>query len=418
MSVVRRARRLLFVAAVLAALAGPSAVALTANGRGDLGVRAGPDQDPTASPETRTAVAATQAATSTAVIATQAPTATATEAEPPTATRTPTMTYTPAPVPAYLPVALRHDPPQPYKPVLRPIVNPEEDGDYTVEWGESLLARRYELQEDDDATFGSPTTVYDGPEFRYGWTVSRHAFGTYHYRVRGANDTHIGPWSNIERTRSWPPKVFAAAADADISDKFPSVQTGGDMSMWAGYHAKGCLDINATVGIVRSFVRFDLSAIPPGTPFRRAVLKLTAIAGCWSTDIDGQWRDVTAYRLDKPFDEYNVTWKNRPKEGEAVGTGRVHAADDIVGPMTIDVTAIARRWVDGATPNNGLLLRALETSDRRAFMVVVFGTREWEAPEERPVLTIEYDGAAAESAPPLSGDDASRRDDEVERPRP
>jgi|GEM_PF-6714539 len=414
MSIARRARPSLTVAAALVVWAGAFTMTLSATSRAQSGhdVRRAPAQDP----ETETAVAASTAATSTVPHTEPPPTATETNTVPPPPTRTATATKTPAP--AYLPLALRHDPPQPYKPVLRPIVNPEEDGDYTVEWGESLLARRYELQEDDDPAFGSPTTVYEGPEFRYGWTASRHVFGTYHYRVRGANDTHVSAWSNIERTRAWPPKVFGAAADADVSDKFPSVQTGSDMSMWAGYHTKGCLDINATVGIVRSFVRFDLSAIPPGTPFRRAVLKLTAIAGCWSTDIDGQWRDVTAYRLDKPFDEHGVTWKNRPKEGEAVGTGRVHAADDIVGPMTIDVTAIARRWVDGATPNNGLLLRALETSDRRAFMVVVFGTREWEAPEERPVLTIDYDVAAAERSPSLAGADALRRDDEVERSGP
>lgn len=400
----RRARRSLIVVAVLAALAGPVTLTLSATSRAQVGhgARRATGQDPTASPATETVVSATQAATSTEVLATHVPTATATLLPSPTAAAT----ATPVPLPVrrhyYLPAVLRHHPPLPYKPVLRPIDNDEEDGDYTVEWGESLLARRYELQEDDDPAFGSPTVVYDGSEYRYGWAVTGHAFGTYHYRVRGVNDTGAGAWSDVVRTRAWPPRVFGAAADADMSDKFTTIATGTDISMWVGYHTKGCLDVNATVGVVRSLVRFDLGAVPPGTPFDRAVLNLTTVAGCWSSDIDGQWRDVTAFRLDKPWDEGAVNWKNRPKEGEAVGTARVHAADDIIGPLTIDITAIARRWVDGAAPNHGLLLRAPENSSRNAFLVAVFGTREWESIAERPYVTITYESedAALAGAPP------------------
>lgn len=53
-------------------------------------------------------------------------------------------------------------------------------------------SQRFELQQDMDPAFNSPTTVYSGNE--WGTFISGLNNGTYHYRIRTEN----GPWSEIQ----------------------------------------------------------------------------------------------------------------------------------------------------------------------------------------------------------------------------
>jgi len=79
-------------------------------------------------------------------------------------------------------------------PELYPISNPDGDGDYVVDWSDVSGATGYTLEEDDNASFSSPTIRYSGANSQY--TVSDQPPGTYYYRVRAFNAAGESPWSD------------------------------------------------------------------------------------------------------------------------------------------------------------------------------------------------------------------------------
>ncbi len=96
----------------------------------------------------------------------------------------------------YLPLILRNWPPLPDTPALQSIENGDSDGAYTVQWTAAARADSYEVQEDDNGAFSSPTRVYSGTATY--WNDSGKAIGGYYYRVRGQNAYGAGLWSNIQ----------------------------------------------------------------------------------------------------------------------------------------------------------------------------------------------------------------------------
>ena len=84
----------------------------------------------------------------------------------------------------------------PDAPVLFPISNPDRNGRYVVDWSEVTGATGYELQEDDNPVFSSPTVIYDGANNEY--RVTGQGDGLWYYRVRASSPAGDGPWSNVE----------------------------------------------------------------------------------------------------------------------------------------------------------------------------------------------------------------------------
>ncbi|NIV29225.1 MAG: hypothetical protein GWN58_06860, partial [Anaerolineae bacterium] len=81
-------------------------------------------------------------------------------------------------------------------PTLAHIDNADRDGDYLVEWGDVAGATSYELQEDDNADFTSPTVRYSGPDNQY--YVSGQTTNIWYYRVRASNTGGNSLWSDAE----------------------------------------------------------------------------------------------------------------------------------------------------------------------------------------------------------------------------
>ncbi len=94
----------------------------------------------------------------------------------------------------YLPIILNNAGP-PSSPVLNLIGNSDGDGSYTVSWSNVSRATGYVLQEDDNASFTSPTTAYSGASTSK--TITGKAIGTYYYRVQATNSFGSSPWSNV-----------------------------------------------------------------------------------------------------------------------------------------------------------------------------------------------------------------------------
>jgi hypothetical protein len=120
------------------------------------------------------------------------------------------------PATVYLPLVSRRWPPLPYTPVLNAISNADGDGNYTVSWQSALLANTYTLQEDDNASFSSPTTAY-GPGSTTSTAISGRSIGTYYYRVKATNNYGDSSWSNVQTVIVRPPDTptLNAISNAD-----------------------------------------------------------------------------------------------------------------------------------------------------------------------------------------------------------
>ena len=89
----------------------------------------------------------------------------------------------------------------PSTPMLYSISNPDCDGDYTVSWSSVSGATSYELQEDDNSAFPSPTTVYQGSGTSK--SISGRSPKTYYYRVRACNAAGCSNWSSVKSVKVW-----------------------------------------------------------------------------------------------------------------------------------------------------------------------------------------------------------------------
>jgi uncharacterized delta-60 repeat protein len=97
----------------------------------------------------------------------------------------------------YLPLVINNFYPiTPEMPVLNTISNEDGDGNYTVSWSSSKGATTYTLEEDVNADFSNPTTVYSSSSIST--TISGRDVGTYTYRVKASNSYAGSDWSNVE----------------------------------------------------------------------------------------------------------------------------------------------------------------------------------------------------------------------------
>jgi len=69
------------------------------------------------------------------------------------------------------------------------------------------MAETYVLEEDDNAGFSSPTTVYNGTGTSWSVPDPGESPGTYYYRVRGSNQWGYGVYSNLEAVTVLPFRV-------------------------------------------------------------------------------------------------------------------------------------------------------------------------------------------------------------------
>jgi hypothetical protein len=85
---------------------------------------------------------------------------------------------------------------RPQAPILYPIANSDGNGTYLVDWSNATGATAYELQEDDNSAFTSPTVRYTGSDSQY--QIDGQEGGTWYYRVLASNIGGNSPWSNTE----------------------------------------------------------------------------------------------------------------------------------------------------------------------------------------------------------------------------
>jgi len=102
---------------------------------------------------------------------------------------------TPGPLNIKIYLPLIHGKPyiMPDPPILDPIDN-NGSSSFMVNWSASDGATNYILEEDDNQSFSSPTTIYTGPETSFSLNKT---LGTYYYRVKASNLKYTSGWSNV-----------------------------------------------------------------------------------------------------------------------------------------------------------------------------------------------------------------------------
>ena len=287
----------------------------------------------------------------------------------------------------YLPLAFRNYPPIPDTPYLEPIDNSDGDGSYTVRWSMAARADTYTLYEYDNAAFLRPTPY--PPTTNLYRAVNGKGPGTYYYRVKASNAWGDSGWSTARSVRVSPPTTFYPVADTTVMKGTPDTNWGDMDSIRLGYDLEGCRD-SVDGKAARGLVKFDLSAVPVGTPISEARLHLLFATSCYYRG-HTQARTVTTYRVKSPWSESSVKWQNKPGYGEAYGSASVGVDDDDLGWHSFDVTTLVRNWVDGSSPNYGLMIRAPEGSgdDFVRFEVIA---SEWSGTSFDPYLEIQYAG--------------------------
>jgi len=107
----------------------------------------------------------------------------------------------------------------PSTPTLLPIVNSDGAGDYLVDWADSTNASGYVLQEDDNASFASPTIRYSGSNSQA--SISGQMPGTWYYRVLATSPAGDSAWSNVEWVTVKPnPPLLSAIDNAGQEDAY------------------------------------------------------------------------------------------------------------------------------------------------------------------------------------------------------
>lgn len=119
---------------------------------------------------------------------------------------------------------------------------------------------------------------------------------------------------------------------------------------------------------------------------------LSAYLSLYVFDRDGSGNFYIGF-ADDPWDEFTVTWQNRP--GPA-GAGFI-PADYPVGYewVNYDVTTLVQSWLDGTEPHNGFILFDEDTSTQRFFTVY---SSDYPQNELSPQLILSYEPASLEAS--------------------
>jgi hypothetical protein len=130
---------------------------------------------------------------------------------------------------------------------------------------------------------------------------------------------------------------------------------------------------------VSTLLQWDLSTIPAGSKVQSATITINV------TNPTGGTYEL--YRIASPWEECQVTWDTRPSTGMTV-RGTVGPTSTGTHTITLhnDGVALVQSWIDGSTPNYGLMIAASDVPDGLAF-----DSREASPAFNHPRLTITFE---------------------------
>lgn len=165
---------------------------------------------------------------------------------------------------------------------------------------------------------------------------------------------------------------LVSVADTGANQASPTTNTGTATTM---------LVESATSANQRSFVRFDLSAIPTTARVQSATLQLTMSTAPTAT------RTYEVDKVSAAWTETALTWSNMPAAAAATATVASGTTSGV--NLTWNVTSDAQTFVANSATNFGWQIKDTSESSTTA-RTATFRTREWTTAAQRPTLTVIY----------------------------
>jgi hypothetical protein len=187
---------------------------------------------------------------------------------------------------------------------------------------------------------------------------------------------------NWSQNQPWPSAtpglngvVIQRGTSGDVADAYVWESSPTYTGNWETLYT-GCVGW----GRKRTLLRFDLSSLGPGVSVHSATLAIYL-----KSETGG--RSVNAHRVLVDWGEDSVTWNSLGSDYEADPSGSFTA--DSAGWREVDVTDLARGWLDGSIPNQGVLLDdpAAGTDENEEYY-----SSEWSEVEQRPKLVLVVGG--------------------------
>ena len=132
--------------------------------------------------------------------------------------------------------------------------------------------------------------------------------------------------------------------------------------------------------ILKSYARFDLSALPSDPAVEKAILRLWVLAALTPGTIE-------VLPIVAPWQESTITADTSPELGAPVASFAV-ASGDTLHFIDVDVTGLVQDWVSGFLDNHGLALRGVESGA----VNVIFDTKESILTSHAPELEVALAG--------------------------
>jgi hypothetical protein len=180
-----------------------------------------------------------------------------------------------------------------------------------VNWNDVNLATSYLLQVDDNSTFSTPTTVYNGVTSTF--TITGQISGIWYYRVQAENIAGVSDWSNTQMVSVKPDTPsLAQITNPGMTDAYTitwSASAGAD-----GYLLQQSEDITFTLPITRymgSAQLYRVTGQDGGDWYYRVLSYNLAGNSSWSTEV--QSTTVTTPALQTPI---LAPIENSDKDGE------------------------------------------------------------------------------------------------------
>lgn len=178
-----------------------------------------------------------------------------------------------------------------------------------------------------------------------------------------------------------------ATQDAFVASNQPDTNFGGSDTLLLGYNSGG-----ANLGALRILLLFDFpDGIPAGAEINSATIQLYLSSATGETSMN-----TIARFLQSPWDEQQVTWNSHEPNWGGISAAATVASSP--GWYTWDVTGLASEWLNGITPNDGVILIGDEIpgEHERIFWSLEAGNAL------PPQLIVDYSAPIPDSTPPTS----------------
>ncbi|MEZ4707580.1 MAG: DNRLRE domain-containing protein [Caldilineaceae bacterium] len=177
-----------------------------------------------------------------------------------------------------------------------------------------------------------------------------------------------------------------ANEDTYVASNRSSTNYGGADSLLLGYSAEG-----ANAGALRILLRFDFHGNVP----TRAVIHSAKVRLRMYSSTGGGMSTVLRH-LNSGWNEFDVTWSSHEPDWGGIDTGAGIGTSP--GWVEWDVTTLAKQWMNGSRPNDGVIIQGDETPSehQRAFWSRNAGGGE------HPQLIVDYSEAIQDTRTPDS----------------